>query len=132
VHEHPLAPIPWPSHPRADHLPIVDADGATAEELAAAFGHNVSTTRSSVKTVRDWLGSVRHVEVFPMAGVRTPIIRKTSTPTLPTTCRTDCTLFCEQPQKPPSYARTVAMTPPGLFLVCSPLEVATSLEGRFR
>jgi len=30
--------------------------GATVEELAAAFGHNLSTTRSSVKTVRDWLG----------------------------------------------------------------------------
>jgi hypothetical protein len=38
--------------------------GATAEEVATAFGHNLSTTRSSVKTVRDWLG------VNPRTGER--------------------------------------------------------------
>ena len=30
--------------------------GATAEELAAAFGHTITTVRSSVTTVREWLG----------------------------------------------------------------------------
>ncbi len=32
-------------------------NGATSDEISDAFGHSASTTRSSVKKVRDWLGT---------------------------------------------------------------------------
>ena len=47
--------------------------------------------------VRASEGSVRHVEVFPVGSVRTPIIGRTSTPTRPPTRQPRYTLNCEEP-----------------------------------